>query len=96
MRKKHILVISQYFYPEQVSINDICTDFSEEAGVKKCDVLGLNEIGESGLKFRLVVKSDFSNSIALSRKLKRKIVDTFNKNNITIPYKQVVIHNAKL
>lgn len=77
-------------------ITEICGDFSKEVGVKNCDVLGLNEIGDSGLKFRLVVKSDFSNSKALSRKLKRKIVDTFNKNNITIPYKQVVIHDAKL
>lgn len=77
-------------------INEICTDFEKEEGVKKVDILGLNEIGDSGLKFRLVIKSDYSNSIALSRKLKRKVVDTFNKNNISIPYKQVVIHNARL
>ena len=75
-------------------IGEMCTDFEKEEGVKKVDILGLNEIGDSGLKFRLVIKSDYSNSIALSRKLKRKIVDTFNKNNISIPYKQVVIHNA--
>ena len=77
-------------------INEMCTDFEKEEGVKKVDMLGLNEIGDSGLKFRLVIKSDYSNSIALSRKLKRKIVDTFSKNNISIPYKQVVIHNARL
>ena len=77
-------------------IGEMCTDFEKEEGVKKVDILGLNEIGDSGLKFRLVIKSDYSNSIALSRKLKRKIVDTFNKNNISIPYKQVVIHNARL
>lgn len=77
-------------------ISEMCNDFEKEEGVKKVDILGLNEIGDSGLKFRLVVKSDYSNSIALSRKLKRKIVDTFNKNNISIPYKQVVIHNARL
>lgn len=27
MRKKHILVISQYFYPEQFRINDICAEW---------------------------------------------------------------------
>ena len=27
MKKKHILVISQYFYPEQFRINDICTEW---------------------------------------------------------------------
>ena len=76
-------------------IKEICESFSKEDGVKKTEVLGLNEIGESGLKFRLAVKSDYSNSIPLSRKLKRYIVDTFSKNKISIPYKQVVIHNAK-
>lgn len=76
-------------------IKEICDLFSKEDGVKKTEVLGLNEIGESGLKFRLAVKSDYSNSIPLSRKLKRYIVDIFNKNKISIPYKQVVIHNAK-
>ena len=81
---------------QKVLFLTLCIDFSNEDGVKKCDVLGLNEIGESGLKFRLAVKSDFSYSMSLSRKLKRKIVDTFNKNNIVIPYKQVVVHNAKL
>ena len=77
-------------------IRKICNDFSNEDGVKNTDILGLNEFCDSGLKFRLVIKSDYSNSIALTRKLKRKIIDTFNKNNISIPYKQVVIHNAKL
>lgn len=27
MKKKHILVVSQYFYPEQFRINDICTEW---------------------------------------------------------------------
>lgn len=76
-------------------INEICSSFSNHTGVKKTEVLGLNEIGESGLTFRLVIKSDYSNSIPLSRKLRRSIIDTFNKNNISIPYKQVVIHSAK-
>ena len=27
MSKKHILVISQYFYPEQFRINDMCCEW---------------------------------------------------------------------
>ncbi|MDE5859575.1 MAG: glycosyltransferase WbuB, partial [Oscillospiraceae bacterium] len=26
-KKNHILVVSQYFYPEQIRINDICTEW---------------------------------------------------------------------
>ena len=48
---------------------------------------------QNGLKYRLIVKSTYSDSFALSRNLKRTIMDEFNKNNITVPYNQVVIHN---
>lgn len=39
-RKKHILVISQYFYPEQFRINDICTEWVKR-GYKVTVVTGI-------------------------------------------------------
>nr|WP_309098428.1 glycosyltransferase family 4 protein [Fredinandcohnia onubensis] len=38
--KKHILVISQYFYPEQFRINDICTEWVER-GYKVTVITGI-------------------------------------------------------
>ncbi len=38
--KKHILVISQYFYPEQFRINDICTEWVKR-GYKVTVVTGI-------------------------------------------------------
>lgn len=77
-------------------IKNMCNEFKNEKFVHNIDFLGLNTIGSNGLEFRLAIKSSYSNSFAITRKLKRKIVDTFEKNNITIPYQQVVLHNAKL
>ena len=39
-RQKHILVISQYFYPEQFRINDICTEWVKR-GYKVTVVTGI-------------------------------------------------------
>ncbi|MFE4072830.1 hypothetical protein [Peribacillus sp. YIM B13477] len=38
--KKHILVISQYFYPEQFRINDICTEWVKK-GYKVTVITGI-------------------------------------------------------
>ena len=38
--KKHILVISQYFYPEQFRINDICTEWVKR-GYKVTVITGI-------------------------------------------------------
>ena len=77
-------------------IKQICDEFKKENGIKEISLLGLDEFLENGIKFRLMFKSDYDNSIPLTRRLKRKIIDAFKENNIEIPYKQVVIHNAKL
>lgn len=77
-------------------INKICDEFKHEKQVKHVESLGLNTIASNGLEFRLIVKTKYANSMVVSRKLKRKIIDTFEQNNISIPYQQVVIHNAKL
>lgn len=77
-------------------IDKICDEFKNEKYVKHIESLGLNTIASNGLEFRLIVKTKYANSMVVSRKLKRKIIDTFEQNNISIPYQQVVIHNAKL
>ena len=39
--------------------------------------------------------SEIHGTGSLDRELKKEIVLLFKKNNITIPYKQVVVHNGK-
>ena len=40
MMKKHLLVISQYFYPEEFRINDICKEWIKR-GYKVTVVTGI-------------------------------------------------------
>ena len=55
--------------------------------------LGIQELASSSIKFRLKVVSNYEEQFDLERKIKEKVVLEFNKNNITIPYSQLVIHN---
>ena len=77
----------------ELVLKHLCDEFKKEKLVEEIDLLGLESLEQNGLKYRLIVKSTYSDSFALSRNLKRTIMDEFNKNNITVPYNQVVIHN---
>ena len=74
-------------------LNYLCDEFKKEKLVEEVDLLGLESLESNGLKYRMVVRSTYLDSFALSRTLKRKIMDEFNKNKIIVPYNQVVIHN---
>ena len=77
----------------ELVLKHLCDEFKKEKLVEEIDLLGLESLEQNGLKYRLIVKSTYSASFTLSRNLKRTIMDEFNKNNITVPYNQVVIHN---
>lgn len=76
-------------------INNLCTKFKEKYALKEISCLGIQELAENSIKFRIVVLTSYSEQFSLSRELRKEIVLSFKKNNITIPYKQVVIHNGK-
>ena len=75
-------------------LDKLCEKFKTEYELKdiKCD--GIQELASSSIKFRITLTCKFLEQFQLGRFLKKEIVTTFKKNNITIPYKQVVIHNG--
>lgn len=75
-------------------LDNLCASLKKEYKLKEISCLGIQELAESSINFRLVVESNYSNQFALDRKIKEQIVLEFNKNNITIPYNQVVVHNG--
>ena len=77
---------------EEILIN-LCTELKKKKVVKEMEFLGLETLELNGLKYRLIIKSNYSDSFVLGRNIRKEIVTTFNKNKITIPYNQVVIHN---
>lgn len=72
---------------------ELCAELKQKKVVKEMDFLGLESLEPNGLKYRLIIKSKYSDSFSLARSIRKQIVITFNKNKITIPYNQVVIHN---
>ncbi len=57
-------------------------------------VLGITELGNSGLSIRIHANCDVGQSWAAERELRRLIKIRFDKEGITIPYPQLTIHNA--
>lgn len=57
-------------------------------------LLGITNLGDSGVEFRITVDTEPMKQYIVQRKLLREIKLELDKNNIEIPYNQLVIHNA--
>ncbi|MFN3873725.1 MAG: mechanosensitive ion channel family protein, partial [Ignavibacterium sp.] len=56
----------------------------------------LINFGTSSLDFRLVARTDdYRNAWVMQCRLREKIYEEFNKNNIEIPFTQIVVHQSK-
>ena len=76
-------------------LDDLCIKLKNDDKVSTIECLGVQELENCGIVFRVVAMDSYSNTISLSRMIKEEIVNAFNENKITIPYPQVVVHNAK-
>ena len=72
----------------------MCDTFKNKYKLKSISCLGIQELANSSIRYRITAACDYSEQFALDRQLKKEIVLEFNKNNITIPYNQVVVHNG--
>lgn len=75
-------------------LDKLCEQIKDEYNLKEVTCLGIQELADSSIKFRLVANTNYSEQFTLDRNIKREIVKIFAKNNITIPYNQVVVHNG--
>ena len=58
------------------------------------ELLGIEELDKSSVNFRIRIKTEPLKQYEIRRKLLKEIKVAFDKNDIVIPYSQVVIHNA--
>ena len=75
-------------------LDELCISLKQEYKLKDISCLGIQELADSSIKFRLVVSTKYSDQFGLDRTIKKEIVKVFAKNKITIPYNQVVVHNG--
>ena len=76
-------------------LDTLCKSIKEKYNLKDISCLGIQELSSSSIKFRLVASTQYLEQFSLDRTIKMEIVKEFAKNNITIPYTQVVVHNGQ-
>lgn len=75
-------------------LDSLCGQLKKDYKLKEISCLGIQELADSSINFRLVVSTEYSDQFDLDRIIKKEIVKVFEKNKITIPYNQVVVHNG--
>lgn len=74
---------------------ELCDKFSKENKLSNpAECLGVEDLGDSGIKIRVVIPASYSDKFALARKFKEVVKEEFAKHGIIIPYPQVVVHNG--
>ena len=76
-------------------LDTLCKSIKEKYNLNDISCLGIQELSSSSIKFRLVASTQYLEQFSLDRTIKMEIVKEFAKNNITIPYTQVVVHNGQ-
>jgi len=69
-------------------------DGSMPAMRSEISILGITDLGDSGVTWRLTVDCAPNEHFAVQRAIRREVKAAFDKAGITIPYPQVVVHKA--
>lgn len=62
---------------------------------KDLELLGVNELLDSAVIYRIAVETEPMKQMAVERYLKKEIKKALDKENIKIPYQQIEVHNGK-
>lgn len=97
--KSHLIVDVDVAYESDIDkvknvLDELCSSIKSEYNLKEVTCLGIQELSSSSIRFRLVATTNYLDQFSLDRNIKKEIVKVFAKNNITIPYTQVVVHNG--
>lgn len=81
---------------EKVLNEVIIDELKNNDKIKDAELLGLEKLDSSSVNFRIMVKIEHLNKYQVKREILKHVKIELDKNNITIPYNQVVIHNARV
>lgn len=77
-------------------LSSVCDELSEKYKLtKRAECLGIETLADSAIIFRIAIPANYSEKYNLARIFNEEIKMVFDKNNITIPYPQMVIHDGK-
>lgn len=77
-------------------LSELCEQLTKELNlIGDATVCGVQDLADSSIILRISFTCSFSNKVNNERVFKERIKKEFDKNNIDIPFTQVVIHNGK-
>lgn len=101
LSKSLAIVKVQVSYEEDIEkvekvLTKLCTKLTKELPNLKSEVKldGIDDLGDSGITFLVTAETEPLKNYEIQRIIRKEIKLEFDKNNIEIPYPQVVVHNA--
>ena len=73
-------------------IDEIVKDIEKQENITKVEYRGINLLDESSINYQIKVYCDPANKIQVRRDCLRYIMVCLNKHDISVPYKQIDIH----
>ena len=70
-------------------------ELKKEKGVKKAELLGVDDFGDSSIDYSLYVDCAMGQQHVIRRKLLRNIKVAFDEAGLEIPYNQLDVHLEK-
>ena len=101
---EEIEVVSKYIYinipmpyevPVQIAeetIKQICDSIKENENVENCIYKSVNELAESSIKYLIEITANPLYKLQVRRDAHRSILVCMAKNNISVPYNQIDVH----
>lgn len=93
------LVVITVAYEEDMDkvssvLNEVCKEIKEsnENIVEGPNLIGLSNLGEYGMDFTIVAKTEPMEQWGVEREIRKKVKEAFDRENIEIPYPKRVIH----
>lgn len=74
-------------------IKEILRELERLDNVEACEYRGVNKLDESSINYQLKVFCNPINKLQTNRDVLRTILIVLNRNNISVPYKQIDIHD---
>lgn len=74
-------------------INDIVDVVSKNKDVKECEYKGVSELADSSINYLMTIHCKIDSRFQVKRDALRAVLQEMEKNNISVPYNQIDVHN---
>ena len=77
-------------------LNELCQNIKLDNLKGNIEVLGIEKLGDSAITFRITAEVEAGTQYSTQRKIRKEVKLILDKNNIEIPYNQLVVHNERV